>query len=85
MFERQANALRGSMNAIHQERTPIVLVAKEPPSAEAIDEDVYLSVPVSVPSAARTETIDIFLSIDFARRIIAELQQAIEAATRNGR
>ncbi len=71
------------MSAAVQENTPVVLVTRGVPSATVQDDDIYLTVPIVAPSLAdQTEAIEIFLSVDFARHLIAQLSEAVEAAAK---
>jgi hypothetical protein len=56
---------------------------RRPPLASAQDEDIYLTVSVAAPALDSVETIDMFLSIDFAHRILAELGEAVDVAMKN--
>ena len=70
------------MNEIDRGATPFHLVMRRAPTAVAQDEDIYLTVPVAAPTLPdQVETIDIFLSIDFARHMIAQLGEAVRVAT----
>ncbi len=72
------------MNEIDLRTSPVYVVTRRPPSAVAQDEDIYLSVPVAAPSLPdQVETIEIFLSIDFANRMIAQLVEAVQVATKH--
>ena len=66
-----------------KEPAAIVLAACAAPSAAALDDDIYLPLSVSAPSGAETADVDVFLTVDFARRMIAELLQAVEDATKS--
>ena len=58
--------------------------ATQPPSATAIDDDIYLTVTTAVPAFPdHVETIDIILSLDYARHVIAQLLRAVAQATTN--
>ena len=47
---------------------PFFFATHEPPSATAIDDDVYLTVTTAAPGfPGKVETIDIILSLDYAR------------------
>lgn len=64
---------------------PFFFASHEPPSATAIDDDIYLTVTAADPEAPEElEKADIILSLDFARHVIAELSQAGAAATKTG-
>ena len=65
---------------------PFYFAMRRPPTAAAIDEDIYLTVTAGIPTDPRAvESIDIILSISFAVHVIAELTHAVEAALRNDR
>ena len=65
---------------------PFYFAMRRPPTAAAIDEDIYLTVTAGIPTDPRgVELIDIILSISFAVHVIAELTHAVEAALRNDR
>jgi hypothetical protein len=72
------------MNAMCRDHGPIVLMTRDAPTAAALDDDIFLTLPVAGPSAGQVESVDVFLTVDFARAMIAELQAAIEAATKAG-
>ena len=70
------------MNEIDRGATPFYLVTRRAPSAVARDEDIYLTLPVAAPTLPdQVETLDFFLSIDFARQMIAQLGDAVRVAT----
>jgi hypothetical protein len=47
---------------------PFLFASQRPPTANAIDEDIYLTVTASDPCfPGQTETVDIILSIDYAQ------------------
>ena len=53
----------------------------QPPSATAIDDDVYLTVTTAMPAfPGKVETIDIILSLDYARHVVAQLSRAVAQA-----
>lgn len=63
---------------------PFLFASQKPPTANAIDEDIYLTVTASDPCfPGQTETIDIILSIDYARQVITELANAVASAIQN--
>ena len=65
---------------------PFYFAMRRPPTAAAIDEDIYLTVTAGIPTdPCGVELIDIILSISFAVHVIAELTHAVEAALRNDR
>lgn len=60
---------------------PFYFATQQPPTATAIDEDIYLAVTTRVPDVSgKVEVIDIILSIDFAKAVVLELSSAIVAA-----
>ncbi len=68
----------------HEVGAPFFFATQQPPSAAAIDDDIYLTVTAAVPAfPGQVETIDIILSVDYARQVIAQLSGAVVAATRN--
>ena len=67
-----------------EDGAPFFFAAQEPPSATAIDDDVYLTVTTAMPACpGQVETIDIILSLDYARRVIAQLLRAVAQAAKN--
>ena len=64
-----------------QEPAAPFFFAAEPPTAAAIDDDIYLTVPAEVPDfPGRVEAIDIVLSVEHAIAVIAQLSTAVIAA-----
>ena len=62
---------------------PFFFVTGEAPTVAAIDDDIYLTVTAAVPDFPdQVETIDIILSVDYARAVIAQLSTAVIAARR---
>ena len=60
---------------------PFFFATQEPPSATAIDDDVYLTVTTAMPDfPGRVERIDIILSLDYAKHVIAQLSRAVAQA-----
>ena len=60
---------------------PFFFATNEPPTAAAIDDDIYLTVTTAVPDRpGEVEAIDIVLSVEFAQAIIAQLSTAVIAA-----
>ena len=72
------------MNAIARDSTAILLTTRASPTAEALDDDVYLTLPVFAPGCAHSADVGVFLPIEFARRLIDELQRAVETAAAAG-
>jgi hypothetical protein len=59
------------------------LIARRPPSAVAQDEDIYLTLAVAAPTLPdEMETIDIYLTVDFARQMIRQLSAAVDVSKR---
>ncbi len=72
------------MNEIHADGAPFFFATREPPSATAIHDDIYLTVTTAVPAfPGKVEAIDIILSLDYARHVIAQLSGAVAAAMKN--
>ncbi len=72
------------MNEIHEDSAPFFFAMQEPPSATAIDDDIYLTVTTAVPAfPGKVESIDIILSLDYARHVIAQLSGAVATAMKN--
>ncbi len=66
-----------------EDGAPFFFATQEPPSATAIDEDIYLTVTTAMPAfPGQVEAIDIILSLDYARHLIAQLSRAIAQAER---
>jgi hypothetical protein len=61
----------------------IVLTTREAPTAEALDDEVYLTLPVVTPTGAEPADVSVFLTLEFARRMIVELQQAVANAAKS--
>jgi hypothetical protein len=62
---------------------PFFFATREPPTA--IDEDIYLTVTTADPNVPdKVEAIEIILSVDYAKAVIAQLSSAVIAARRNG-
>ena len=63
---------------------PFFFATERPPTAIAVDDDIYLTVTAAVPDCpGKVEAIDIVLSVEFAGAIIAQLSAAVAAARRN--
>ncbi len=72
------------MTEAHEIGAPFFFAAKQPPTAAAIDDDIYLTVTTAVPDCpGKAEAIDIILSVEYAQAIIAQLSTAVIAARRN--
>ncbi len=72
------------MSETHEDGAPFFFATQQPPSAAAIDDDKYQKVTTTVPGLpGQVETIDIILSVDYARHVIAQLSGAVAAAARN--
>ena len=62
---------------------PFFLATDEPPTAAAIDDDIYLTVTVAVPDCrGKVEAIDIVPSVEYARPVIVQLSTAVIASRR---
>jgi hypothetical protein len=60
---------------------PFFFATDEPPTAAAIDDDIYLTVTVAVPDCpGKVEAIDIVLSVEYAKAVISRLSTAVIAA-----
>ena len=60
---------------------PFFFATDEPPTAAAIDDDIYLTVTVAVPDCpGKVEAIDIVLSVEYAKAVIPQLSTAVIAA-----
>jgi hypothetical protein len=73
------------MNAESQELgAPFFFATGQAPTVSAIDDDIYLTMIVAVPDhPGQVEAIDIILSADYARAVIAQLSTAVIATRRN--
>ena len=71
------------MTATARDVGAIILVTREPPTAEALDDDIYLTLPVTGPPGAEQANVEVFLTVEFAHRAIAELHRAIGPATKS--
>jgi len=57
------------------------LIARRAPSAVAQDEDIYLTVAVAAPTLPdHVETMNIYLTVNFAKQMIRQLSEAVEVA-----
>ncbi len=66
------------------EGAPFFFAMHEPPTAAAIDDDVYLTVTTAMPGdPGKVETIDIILSVDYAKHVVAELSRAVAQAIKD--
>ena len=64
--------------------SPFFFATGQGPTVSAIDDDIYLTVTAAVPDfPGEVETIDIILSVDYARAVIAQLSTAVISARRN--
>jgi hypothetical protein len=69
------------MSEINRCRPSLFLIARRAPAAVAQDEDIYLTVAVAAPALPdQVETMDIYLTVDFARQMMRQLSEAIEVA-----
>ena len=71
------------MTAVAQEVGAILLVTRESPTAQALDDDIYLTLRVVAPAGVGPATVDVFLTVEFARAAIAELERAVGAAMKS--
>jgi hypothetical protein len=70
------------LSELLEDGAPFFFATQDPPSATAIDDDIYLTVTTAMPAfPGQVETIDIILSLDYAKHVIAQLSRAVEAAT----
>jgi hypothetical protein len=66
-----------------EDGSPFFFAAREPPSATAIDDEIYLTVTTAMPAFPdQVETIDIIFSLDYAEHVIAQLSRAIAQASK---
>jgi hypothetical protein len=80
MRESMEGPARGSLD----DGAPFYFATQEPPSAAAIDDDVYLTVTAATPRfPGQVETIDIILSLDYAMHVVAELSRAVVEAAKS--
>jgi hypothetical protein len=71
------------MTELVEDGAPFFFATQQPPTATAVDDDIYLTVTAAVPEApGKVEAIDIILSVDFAKAVIAQLSSAVSAARR---
>lgn len=64
-----------------EQGAPFFFATGRAPTAAAIDDDIYLTVTAAVPGLPdEVEAIDIILSVEFAKRAIAALSTALNAA-----
>jgi hypothetical protein len=73
------------MTAVARNAGAIILVTRDPPTAEALGEEINLTLPVMGPPGADRASVEVFLTVEFARRAIAELTRAVEVATKSAR
>jgi hypothetical protein len=67
-----------------EDGAPFFFAGQQPPTAAAIDDDIYLTVTAAVPDfPGAFEAIDIILSVEYAKAVIAQLSTAVIAARRN--
>ena len=71
------------MTAEVENSAPFFFATHEPPTAAAIDDDIYLTVMTAVPDLpGKVEAIDIVLTVEYAKAVIAQLSTAVIAARR---
>jgi hypothetical protein len=73
------------MTAVARNAGAIILVTRAPPTAEALDEEINLTLPVMGPLGAERASVEVFLTVEFARSAIAELTRAVGVATKSAR
>jgi hypothetical protein len=84
MSEWLESPAEGTMSEPVEDGAPFFFAMGEPPSATAIDDDVYPTVTAAVPPfSGDTAAIDIILSLDYAIRAIAELSRAVALAAKD--
>lgn len=67
-----------------EDGSPFFFATQAPPSAAAIDDDIYLTVTTAMPTfPGHVKTIDIILSLDYARQAITQLMFAVARAMEN--
>ena len=72
------------MSDLNQDGAPFYFATQQPPTAAAIDEDIYVTVTAGVPTHPdQVELIDIILSIEFAKHLLEQLSEAVVVATKN--
>ncbi len=72
------------MTSTQEIGAPFFFATDQPPTAAAIDDDIYLTVTTAVPDCpGEVEAIDIVLSVEFAKAVIAQLSTAVIAARRS--
>lgn len=63
---------------------PFFFATDKPPTAVAIDDDIYLTVTTAVPEfPGKVEAIDIILTVEYAEAVIAQLSTAVIASRRD--
>jgi hypothetical protein len=73
----------GLMTETHRLGAPLFVAIDEPPMAVAIDDDIYLTVTTAVPGfPGKVEAIDIILTVEYTRAVIAQLSTAVIASRR---
>ncbi len=72
------------MTTMQEIGAPFFFATDQAPTAAAIDDDIYLTVTTAVPDRpGEVESIDIILSVEFAKAAIAQLSTAVIAARRD--
>ncbi len=72
------------MSELVDEGAPFFFATHEPPTASAIDDDVYLTVTTSLPGdPGKVETVDIILSLEYAKHAVVQLSRAVTQAASN--
>ena len=72
------------MSEARSDGSPFFFATDRPPSATAIDEDIYVTITATNPLfPGRAETVDIILSTETAAQLIAALSAVVSIAVRN--
>jgi hypothetical protein len=72
------------MGHLNQDGAPFYFATDQPSTAAAMDEDIYITVTAGVPTHPdRVESIDIILSIDFAKHLLDQLGEAVVVPSKN--
>ena len=68
------------------EGAPFYFATGRPPTAVALDDEIYLTVTATAPPYPdEPAAIDIILSVEHAKHAIAQLRKAVEAAAQGDR
>ena len=72
------------MTETQKHGAPFFFATDEPPTAAAIDDDIYLTVTTATPDfPGKVEAIDIILTVEYAKAVIAQLSTAVIASRRS--